>query len=254
MPGHRPSRAACRLAAVAAALYALAPLAAAQSHHPRDLAVGQLLVSRAPVPDGRFRHAVVLLVGLSGKGAAGLVINQPGKTPLARLFPKTPSAQERTDTAYHGGPVAPARLFCLLQIAGPLHEAQAVLPGLYASDNRNLMDLALNAIEPSSAFRVYQGYTGWKPGQLQHEIAAGYWTILPATAALIFDPDPATLWARLSAPPASTARRGGVERTPGFWSGRRDLNSRPLAPQASALPGCATSRNRREGNCGVRPV
>src|ERR1019366_7648617 len=26
------------------------------------------------------------------------------------------------------------------------------------------------------------------------------------------------------------------------WSGRRDLNSRPLAPQASALPGCATSR------------
>jgi hypothetical protein len=25
------------------------------------------------------------------------------------------------------------------------------------------------------------------------------------------------------------------------WSGRRDLNSRPLAPQASALPGCATT-------------
>ena len=26
------------------------------------------------------------------------------------------------------------------------------------------------------------------------------------------------------------------------WSGRRDSNSRPLAPHASALPGCATSR------------
>ena len=26
------------------------------------------------------------------------------------------------------------------------------------------------------------------------------------------------------------------------WSGRADLNCRPLAPQASALPGCATSR------------
>ncbi len=26
------------------------------------------------------------------------------------------------------------------------------------------------------------------------------------------------------------------------WSGWRDSNSRPLAPQASALPGCATSR------------
>src|SRR5215469_13259955 len=26
------------------------------------------------------------------------------------------------------------------------------------------------------------------------------------------------------------------------WSGRLDLNQRPLAPQASALPGCATPR------------
>ncbi len=31
------------------------------------------------------------------------------------------------------------------------------------------------------------------------------------------------------------------------WSGRRDLNSRPPAPKAGALPGCATSR------CRVRP-
>ena len=28
------------------------------------------------------------------------------------------------------------------------------------------------------------------------------------------------------------------------WSGREDLNLRPLAPQTSALPGCATPRNR----------
>jgi nucleotidyltransferase substrate binding protein (TIGR01987 family) len=27
-----------------------------------------------------------------------------------------------------------------------------------------------------------------------------------------------------------------------YWSGRPDLNRRPLAPQASALPGCATPR------------
>ena len=29
---------------------------------------------------------------------------------------------------------------------------------------------------------------------------------------------------------------------PAFWSGRQDSNLRPLAPHASALPGCATSR------------
>ena len=27
-----------------------------------------------------------------------------------------------------------------------------------------------------------------------------------------------------------------------YWSGRQDLNLRPLDPQSSALPGCATPR------------
>src|SRR5438132_13961129 len=37
------------------------------------------------------------------------------------------------------------------------------------------------------------------------------------------------------------------------WSGRRDLNPRPLDPQSSALPGCATPRrssNRTHGLSG----
>src|SRR5688572_31126314 len=43
------------------------------------------------------------------------------------------------------------------------------------------------------------------------------------------------------------------------WSGRRDLNSGPLAPHASALPGCATSRPRNRipvtgGGRGVRMI
>src|SRR5438876_10223119 len=35
------------------------------------------------------------------------------------------------------------------------------------------------------------------------------------------------------------------------WSGRRDLNPRPLAPQASALPGCATPRTFQPGPAGI---
>jgi putative transcriptional regulator len=248
MHSHRLIRAAFYFATRGAAFCLLLAPAAAQSHNPKDLSVGRLLVARRQVPDGRFRHAVILLVGLSAKGAAGLVLNEPGHTPLSRLFPKTTSAQARTDVAYAGGPVETSRLFCLLRNAGPLHEGSAVLPGVYASANRNLMHLALNATEPPSSFRVFQGYAGWKPGGLQREIAAGYWKIVTATAALIFDPDPATLWARLAAPPAGarernlplisqrkrTRRRDDALRRekldPG-WSGRRDLNSRPLAPQ-----------------------
>src|SRR5208337_379282 len=39
------------------------------------------------------------------------------------------------------------------------------------------------------------------------------------------------------------------------WSGRRDLNSRPHAPQACALPGCATSRqNRLQKRAAEKPL
>src|SRR5438552_17746432 len=53
---------------------------------------------------------------------------------------------------------------------------------------------------------------------------------------------------------------GLVEIVARDWSGRRDLNPRPLDPQSSALPGCATPRrssNRTQGRihaCVAPPV
>src|SRR5215831_19499541 len=38
---------------------------------------------------------------------------------------------------------------------------------------------------------------------------------------------------------------GTLRKARKYWSERRDLNSGPLAPHASALPGCATLRHRR---------
>ena len=45
-------------------------------------------------------------------------------------------------------------------------------------------------------------------------------------------------------PPACTTKPGTTFRViPGFSSGWRDLNPRPLDPQSSALPSCATARD-----------
>ena len=46
-------------------------------------------------------------------------------------------------------------------------------------------------------FRVYAGYSGWAPGQLDNEIARGDWHIVPAETRFIFDPQPAELWPEL---------------------------------------------------------
>ncbi|HVA64220.1 MAG TPA: YqgE/AlgH family protein [Terriglobales bacterium] len=202
----------------------------AQSHNPKDLAVGRLLVARAQVPDGRFRHAVVLLLGRSTHGTAGLVLNHPGDTPVSRLFPNMASAQGRSEAAYAGGPVETSRILVLLHLAGPLHEAQPVLPGVYVSTSLDLIRLALNAQQPAASFRVFQGYAGWTPGQLARELAAGYWTILPGSARTIFDPDPATLWTRLSRQPGSHA----AAPAPSAAGRRRPLREPKPAPRRVA--------------------
>lgn len=159
--------------------------------------IGKLLVASPKVTNAQFRHAVILLIGYDAKGAAGLVLNHAGDRTLAALFPDVASAQGRTDTAYWGGPVGDKLMFCLVAVSGQLREARQVLPGIYFSNNKNLMDLALNARQTGTAFRVYVGYAGWTAEQIQREMDAGDWKVETATAAIVFDPAPATLWQRL---------------------------------------------------------
>jgi putative transcriptional regulator len=51
--------------------------------------------------------------------------------------------------------------------------------------------------EPTRGLRVYSGYSGWAPGQLQSEISRGGWHVLPADAETVFDKDPAQIWPEL---------------------------------------------------------
>ena len=46
--------------------------------------------------------------------------------------------------------------------------------------------------------KVCLGYSGWAPGQLAQEIAAGYWEVRSVEARYLFDPDPATQWGRMN--------------------------------------------------------
>ena len=42
--------------------------------------------------------------------------------------------------------------------------------------------------------RVFRGYSGWGPGQLEGEIEAGAWLVLDTEPGDLFSADPADLW------------------------------------------------------------
>jgi len=45
--------------------------------------------------------------------------------------------------------------------------------------------------------RVFAGYAGWGPGQLDEELAAGGWFVVDASADDAFDSEPDKLWSRV---------------------------------------------------------
>ncbi len=53
------------------------------------------------------------------------------------------------------------------------------------------------------AVRLYAGYSGWGPGQLEHELAQDAWFVVDAEPDDPFLPDGAALWQRI------LARQGG---------------------------------------------
>ena len=47
------------------------------------------------------------------------------------------------------------------------------------------------------SFRIYAGYAGWMPGQLDWEMSRGDWHILQADAETIFEREPSEIWPEL---------------------------------------------------------
>ena len=161
----------------------------------RELAVGKLLIAARDLPDGNFSETVILLADYSSEGAVGLIINRETEVPLARAFPqlKQVSALARI---FAGGPVATTRMIGLLRTTTPAADVRHIVADVYLVGTREpLENLIASGAEPNR-FRVYFGYAGWAPGQLERETVEGAWHVLEGESALIFDPDPSSVWRR----------------------------------------------------------
>ena len=79
-------------------------------------------------------------------------------------------------------------------------EPEEIAPGVYLGDAGCLRRIAETEEGKTARYRVFAGYSGWGPDQLESELAAGAWIIAPATADLVFDTSVDELWDHLSPP------------------------------------------------------
>jgi putative transcriptional regulator len=177
-------------------LLAFAMCASAQYGVEQPLSVGDVLVANKKLADPNFAEAVVLLVQYDkDEGTVGLVINRKSEIPLSRIFPDIKHAT--ADPVYIGGPVGIGVGQALLRLPAKTDEARQVSGDIYATGDKDLIEKTVSSRAQPSRFRLYFGYAGWAPGQLEAEIRLGAWTVLKNRSKITFDDDPDSLWDRL---------------------------------------------------------
>lgn len=154
---------------------------------------GQLLISSGGLFDPNFRHTVVLIGEHGAEGALGVVLNRPldltveqGVPPLAELVPPG-------EPLFEGGPVQPTSPVLLAELSDP---ARADLP-VFGPIGFLVGEVADEAREAIVRARVFTGYAGWGPGQLEREMDENAWILDPARVEDVFTDAPALLWSRV---------------------------------------------------------
>ena len=189
MSGHERT---WRAAALIFLLAAGAP-AIAQQGVPAN---GLFLIAKPSMSDPNFARTVVLVTQAEDASTVGVIINRPMTLPLSQLLPPGLPAQNYRDPVYSGGPVMVQVIVALFRSETvPAAAAFHVLKNVYLTMHPENIAQLLAA--PAAQYRLYAGFSGWAPRQLESEFTRDDWYVLPADAAMLFRKSTDGLWEEL---------------------------------------------------------
>jgi putative transcriptional regulator len=158
---------------------------------------GQLLVAAPEMKDPRFAEAVIFMVKHDADGAFGLVINRPmAKGPFEDLlkgFGTDINDVKGEVVIHYGGPVSMQQGFVLHSDDIMIESSMKVVNGIAMTADVKMIEAMARGKGPSQSL-VMLGYTGWAPGQLEMEVKADSWFVIPGDKSLVFGEDADKKW------------------------------------------------------------
>jgi putative transcriptional regulator len=130
---------------------------------------GHLLIA-APSLFDYFRRTVVLVLEHTPDGAMGVVLGRSSETRVAEAVPALAGLPGADELVHLGGPVAPQAVVALGDFERP-EEAGTQVVGSLGTLDPDRPNASLRRV------RVYAGYAGWGPGQLDGELEEGAWIV-----------------------------------------------------------------------------
>lgn len=158
------------------------------------LAAGMLLVATPALVDPNFVDTVVLLLDVDEDGALGVVLNRPSPVTVAEVLGQWGGAVAEPDVLFHGGPVGTDAALALALLRDPA-DVPVGFRAVHGSLGIVDLDTPAELLDGSLAgLRIFAGYAGWAPGQLEAEVDEGSWYVVPGEAPDAFRGNTAALW------------------------------------------------------------
>ncbi len=154
---------------------------------------GGLLISNGGLFDPNFRHTVVLVGEHNADGALGVVLNRALGVTVQKAVPVLGALVPAGEPLFQGGPVQPASPVLLAELAHP--ELADVL--VFGSVGFLVGEVSDEVRPGVHRARVFAGYSGWGPGQLEAEMESTSWILEPARVGDVFTDAPDLLWSRV---------------------------------------------------------
>ncbi len=154
---------------------------------------GKLLLSNATLFDPNFRRTVVLVGHHDDDGAVGVVLNRPLGVSVEAAVPPLSGLVQSGDEMFDGGPVQPDAAVVVAEFVDPAPAMVIAFGSVgFLPEESDVEDHG--AIVRA---RVFAGYSGWGPGQLEQELAEDAWLVTGATETDVFTEQPERLWERV---------------------------------------------------------
>lgn len=153
---------------------------------------GKLLLDSGELRGSFFNRSVVLICQHDAQGAFGLVLNQPSPNKIGEMLVADLPEAIKEKSLFLGGPVQTSALSYLHSDVF-LPEANVMTNLSLGHSLEELVDLG-NSFAPAQQIRLFAGYAGWSPGQLESELKRKAWLTHPASIDLVFRDDPNDLW------------------------------------------------------------
>jgi putative transcriptional regulator len=167
---------------------------------------GQLLLDSGQLGGSFFQRTVVLICEHNADGAFGLVLNRAMDSKVGEMLVADLPDSLKESPLYLGGPVQPTALSflhsdafipdvnALPSLSTEEDSPKSIIPNLVLGHSlEELVDIG-ESFSTTRKIKMFAGYAGWSPGQLEDEMKREAWLVHPASVELVFEMRPDDLW------------------------------------------------------------